>query len=390
MKEKPSIFCFVTPFASPASVKHTEKLIDVLIPNASKLFLVSDHRVKLSGEIRNLKKVYRIKVPTLHYVKTVKPYIWSILLWILKLISMMTVSCTEIIKNRREIDIIICFLGIYYLPILLCGKILRKKVISFEPASDIEIIKKTYQNVQGLNIFLRAFIQIKDINRKLADTIVVESKYIRDQDQFKEFIQKVRVSNLFVKTDYSKKIHSFNLSDEKVVGFMGRLSPEKNVLSLLEAMKFIKDIRLIIVGDGPCRDEVENILMLTDVSNIEYRGWQDEDGINRFFNDIDLFLLPSENEGMPNALLEAMAAGIPALSTAVGGVPDIISDQVTGYILPNCRPFTIAKYINLTFQDSNLSIVARKGQDLVTLNYSLSASVNKWKYVFNELLSTNI
>ena len=113
------------------------------------------------------------------------------------------------------------------------------------------------------------------------------------------------------------------------VGIVGRLTPIKNHFMLLEAINYlsvsakIDRFKFIVVGDG----ELKSILMkeaekLNVRDAISFRGWQKD--MAAVYSELDIVVLTSKNEGTPVALIEAMAASIPVVATAVGGVPDLI------------------------------------------------------------------
>lgn len=129
------------------------------------------------------------------------------------------------------------------------------------------------------------------------------------------------------------------LSDgTRVLLCVGRLSLEKGHADLVQALPKIRELtnggplRLVLVGEGPERPRIEKLcrrLRLTDV--VTLAGQQND--IDPFYSIADLFLLPSHNEGCPNVLLEAMAAGVPVVATAVGGIPEIVTNERDGILV---------------------------------------------------------
>jgi glycosyltransferase involved in cell wall biosynthesis len=122
--------------------------------------------------------------------------------------------------------------------------------------------------------------------------------------------------------------------DAWVVGTVGRLSPEKDQASLVDAMTPLLDQgrQLVIVGDGPEREPLSLRIAATWRAHfVHLTGARSnvEDWLSAF----DVFALTSRSEGLPLALLEAMAAGLPVISTAVGGVPDLVEPGVTGSLV---------------------------------------------------------
>ena len=125
--------------------------------------------------------------------------------------------------------------------------------------------------------------------------------------------------------------HRLGLDDQiRVLLCVGRLSHEKGHVDLVRAFPKMRELagdsplHLVLVGEGPERQRIEELcrsLNLTDV--VTFAGQQDD--INPYYGIADVFLLPSLSEGCPNVLLEAMAAGVPVVATAVGGVPEVVT-----------------------------------------------------------------
>jgi len=124
--------------------------------------------------------------------------------------------------------------------------------------------------------------------------------------------------------------------DEFVIGYVGRLSEEKGVRYLIEAGSVLKErsepFRIIIIGDGPRRKELEDLAKSKGLEKeIIFVGFQSD--VEKWLAVLDVFALPSLTEGTPMALLEAMAAGIPVIATAVGGVPRVVESGVNGFLV---------------------------------------------------------
>jgi L-malate glycosyltransferase len=120
-----------------------------------------------------------------------------------------------------------------------------------------------------------------------------------------------------------------------VVLFVGRLVKEKGVDRLLRVWASLpghETMLLLVVGDGPLREDLEsqtrNLRLLP---SVRFVGHQTD--VSKFYSIADLFVLPSKTEGMSNSLLEAMAAGLPALASNVGGNRDVIKDQQSGFLV---------------------------------------------------------
>jgi glycosyltransferase involved in cell wall biosynthesis len=124
---------------------------------------------------------------------------------------------------------------------------------------------------------------------------------------------------------------------ERLVGIVGRLFPIKNHRLFLDAAALMarqeRAVRFVIVGDGALRPEMEQYAhALAIADRVIFTGWRRD--LPRIYADLDALVVTSNNEGTPVSAIEAMAASCPVVATRVGGLPDLISDGETGYLVP--------------------------------------------------------
>lgn len=166
--------------------------------------------------------------------------------------------------------------------------------------------------------------------------------------------------------------NQLGLAGARVLLSVGRLSLEKGHADLLRAFARIRKrqgpafgSRLVIVGDGPERQNLQALsseLKLEDA--VRFAGYQAD--VAQYYAAADVFVLPSHSEGSPNVLLEAMAAHVAVVATAVGGVPEILSDQVNALLVPKQDEEELANAIERLLNDSRLAQqLATKGKDVV-------------------------
>jgi glycosyltransferase involved in cell wall biosynthesis len=114
--------------------------------------------------------------------------------------------------------------------------------------------------------------------------------------------------------------------------YAGRLVPEKRVDHLLQIWQDVRSrfpvAHLLVVGGG----EEQSRLEAMRVDGVQFTG-QVEDAVP-YLQASDLFVLPSSTEGLSNSMLEAMSCGLPVLATTVGGAPDVIEHQASGWLVP--------------------------------------------------------
>ena len=139
-----------------------------------------------------------------------------------------------------------------------------------------------------------------------------------------------------------------------VVGTLGRLSTKKGQIDLIDAaavvVSRVPEARFVLVGDGPLRPELEQrVTALGLDKRVRFLGSVTEGA--RLLGQMDLFVLPSHMEGMPNALIEAMAAGRPTVATDAGGNAEVVADGETGLIVPPRNPARLADAILTLLKD---------------------------------------
>jgi len=138
----------------------------------------------------------------------------------------------------------------------------------------------------------------------------------------------------------------FDRPPARVVGAAGRLSPEKGFGVLVEAAAKVlaaaPGVGFVVFGEGPLRGDLSRRVAAAGLEGRfllpGFRG--DLDGV---LPHLDLMVLPSFTEGLPNVVLEAFAAGTPVVATAVGGTPEVVEDGESGYLVPPGDPSALAR-----------------------------------------------
>lgn len=133
--------------------------------------------------------------------------------------------------------------------------------------------------------------------------------------------------------DRGDRLHK--LPKKITIGIVGRLSEDKRHIDVLKAFAILAkkylDIHLLIVGDGPLRNSLETMSRRLRIDDkVSFVGFQKE--VHRYLRAMDIFVLPSRTEALGMAIMEAMACGLPVVASRVGGIPEIVEDQVTGLI----------------------------------------------------------
>lgn len=139
-----------------------------------------------------------------------------------------------------------------------------------------------------------------------------------------------------------------------LVGSVGCLAARKDYGTLLEALRLLGGrglaFRAALVGDGPDRAALEaRAAALGLADRVRFLGERAD--VDRLLPGMDVFVLSSREEGIPNALLEAMAAGRACVATAVGGTPEVLRDGQTGWLVPPGEPGALADALEQALTD---------------------------------------
>jgi len=138
----------------------------------------------------------------------------------------------------------------------------------------------------------------------------------------------------------------------------GRLVFQKGLDLLIQALGSLKkDIpwNLKLIGEGPQRPALESLAAEYGIEDrIEFKGWINRDDLSREYSGANLFVFPSRHEGMPNAVLEAMASGLPVVASRIAGNEELVIPDQTGLLVPTENPDALREALELLLLDGAL------------------------------------
>jgi sugar transferase (PEP-CTERM/EpsH1 system associated) len=180
-------------------------------------------------------------------------------------------------------------------------------------------------------------------------------------------------------------------SEPLVIGTVGRLDPVKDQVGLLKAFSRLTDdprAFLLIVGDGPCRQELEATIGALRLGD-RVRLLGERDDVPAVLSAMDVFVLCSVGEGISNAILEAMATGLPVVATRVGGNPELVMDGSTGFLVEPRSPASLAAPLRRYLEDPTLLAQhGRSARDHAETEFSLERMVGAYEQLYRRLLDT--
>jgi len=178
-----------------------------------------------------------------------------------------------------------------------------------------------------------------------------------------------------------------------LIGSVGRLYPSKGYDTLLRSMPDVLQAfpgaRLMIAGSGKERGRLEELCSQLDISDkVIFLGRRTPAEIRRFLKEITLFVLASNWEGFGLAVVEAMASGLPVVTTKVGGLPEIVVEGKTGFVVPCGRADALAEKLIFLLRNPNLSLqMGREGRKRVETLFSLDTMMVKLETMYRDLLN---
>jgi glycosyltransferase involved in cell wall biosynthesis len=204
--------------------------------------------------------------------------------------------------------------------------------------------------------------------QRYANKTAINPKYVSDYDEFG------------VRTPVEQR--------QDLIGYVGRLNEEKGVLNLLEAIPQVvrerPHVRFIIVGGGRLREEILRSLDTNNITgHVELVKWVSHHELPAWLNKFKLLVIPSYTEGLPNVMLEAMACGTPVLATSVGGVPDVIEDGRTGFLMETNTSECIARNIIRAISYPDLQEISKTACVYVRKEYTRKRAFEAWRQILD-------
>lgn len=214
----------------------------------------------------------------------------------------------------------------------------------------------------------------KDLERYLVEKVGIDSGRV------------VRICN-GVDTERFTPVVTTPESGAVVIGAVGRMEQIKDHLTLVKAFAIVAresvlDLRLVIVGDGTYRERLTAYLDEHGLSDrCDFPGFCDD--VPALLQTFDIFVLPSLSEGISNTILEAMASGLPVIATRVGGNPELVRDNETGYLVAAADAEAMARRIDDYAQDPDLRRRhGAAGRQQALDEFSLATMVERYRAVY--------
>ncbi len=183
---------------------------------------------------------------------------------------------------------------------------------------------------------------------------------------------------------------SYNKSAFNIL-FLARIEKEKGIYEAIRTYKKLKEkynfIRMTIAGNGPDLENVKKYVKHHDISKIEFLGFVEDDTKIKTYLNADVYFFPSYYEGMPSSVLEAMALGLPVITSSVGGLKDFFENEKMGFIVESKNVEDYASAIEKLINNKNLRAkIANFNNEYAKNNFMASKVVKKIENIYNEIV----
>jgi len=236
----------------------------------------------------------------------------------------------------------------------------------------------------------RAVVAIEQMLARLTDRLIAVSDRVRDDLIEFRIGPPEKIAAIPVGLDLEPFAQmERSPSEEPIVGIVGRLVPVKNHALFLEMARRLIcggfPGRFVVVGDGELRGELEESTV--DLGDrVAFTGWRRD--LPQVYSQLSVVVNTSINEGTPVALIEAMAAGVPVVATAVGGAPDVVRPGETGWLAPGGDADALAESVKAALRDDGR--IAARAQAEVLERYSKERLIRDVEKLYESLIQKSV
>lgn len=209
---------------------------------------------------------------------------------------------------------------------------------------------------------------------------------------------KIKVHHMGIDPQKYNHAHHRSQNGDKIkILTIGRFVEKKGIRYGVEAVgRVIKehaDIEYRIIGDGPLRNEVESIIFNMNLrGKVKLLGWKSQEEIIDFMKDTDILLAPSvigqdgDQEGIPVVLMEAMAMGLPVVSTYHSGIPELVQDNVSGFLAPERNVSVLAEKLKQCIESRDKwPEIGMAGRKTIMENFNINTLNNRLVDIYQRL-----
>ena len=292
---------------------------------------------------------------------------------------------------RRDETVILFFGTTTYLLPIVFARIIGKRVI-IQPRGDVPLslqLSWERQVPPTIAAALAGTVRcLEHLSYRTAHALITYTPSMADQLGLSRFEKKLYTNGIrYVNIDQFFPRIPFE-DRPWTIGYLGRLDDEKNVPLLIEVADRLPDnIMFRFVGDGDYRSTIEASLHeRIESGQVKLTGWVDHDQVPMELTRMRLLLLTSEpTEGLPTAILESFACATPVYATSVSGIPDVVKENETGFLMTSEDPTVIATTISSAMESETLTEMSHRCRAKAESDFSYDAAVERYHAIFESI-----
>jgi len=290
------------------------------------------------------------------------------------------------IRSREE-DVILFFGPTAYLVPIVVAKLVGKTVV-LQPRGDVPLTLRLQWEervpVLVARLLAGSVWSLERIGFLLADHIVTYTPSMADELDLERFSEKLHTTGArYVDTDRFAPTAPFERRG-RTVGFLGRLDEEKGIRTLARVAKRLPDdVTFVFAGDGPLYDWLAaETSDQRAAGTVELAGWVDHEDVPELLDRLQLLVMLSRpTEGLPTVILEALACGTPAYASPVAGVPDVVRQDETGFLMETMTADRVATDVVEILGREDLPEISRNCRSLAESEFSFDAAVARYRSI---------
>jgi glycosyltransferase involved in cell wall biosynthesis len=207
-------------------------------------------------------------------------------------------------------------------------------------------------------------------------------------DSWQEYIDKIAARKVLVINNYVD-IEKYDVPRTPgQILFLGAFIKRKGIYDLINALKEVRsDCHLHLCGAGEDKTVQTLIDELSLNDFVTNHGWVDAKQKTQLLSECSVFILPSYNEGLPMVIIEAMACEIPVISTPVGGIPEVIIEGETGYLVEPGDITEITHKLGVVLDSNGITEVTDKAKQYYNAHFSSKTILPKWESLYTRILN---
>lgn len=301
--------------------------------------------------------------------------------------------CLKIISSykKEETNTILLFQAYYPLSSVV-SKLLNMKLLLFIGGSGFYWSYLEHKSTSG-KVFAYTNLPIQRICHKFGDVLLTLSENMVKSIELRNYEYKTRFALPRLDKEFYSQFRIIENYEHRgnVVGFVGLLCRRKGVSNLIQAIPLVtnmkSDCKFLLIGGGPLLEIMKTETRRLKVGEaVKITGFVNYGSLRKYYNEMKLYVLPAYAEGVPSTIFEAMACGTPVLTMPVGGIPDIIKDGETGFLLESNDPEPISdKITKLLDNPELLEKVSANAYKYVREKFSEEKVQESWRKIFQDL-----